>query len=366
MRVLYDGFIYKIQAAGGINRYLANIIGRLPADWTPVLTAQETRQLAFPNHPRLELKPFPLPYFRPKRVSEWCAERFFASLESQRDLSLIHSVFHFSLTGNRPVWRRAPVLLTIHDMIAEIFSEDLDPHGIEATVKRQAVEAADALICISENTRKDFLERIRFPEDRIFVIPLASELTGEMAMGNEPVPEHPFFLFVGSRAIYKNFLRLLIAFAQVAEKWPDVELCIVGGPFDATERGLLDALKIRNRVRNLGRLPDEHLAKLYRHSVALVYPSLYEGFGIPPLEAMACGTVAIVSNASSLPEVTGDAAILIDPKSVDEMIEAMLRVRDFGKSQRQELIDKGVAWASRFSWEETVRRTMEVYRVIAC
>jgi glycosyltransferase involved in cell wall biosynthesis len=365
VKIFYDGYIYRVQRAGGINRYLANLIDGLPPDWTPVLTVRDTRQFTFLNHPQLALKSFPAPNLCPGRLVEWGARCYFARIESQRGWDLIHSVFHFSSKGNHPAKRRAPFLLTIHDMIPEIFREDVDPQGVEAGIKRKAVETADAVICVSENTRKDFLERHRFPEDRVFVTALASELSREMALGDEPVPERPYFLFVGSRAIYKNFVRFTLAFARVAEIWPDVELCVIGSQFDATERGLLDGLEIRGRVRNFGHLPDTHLAKLYRCSAALVYPSLYEGFGIPPLEAMSCGTVVITAAVSSLPEVVGDAAISIDPRSVDSIASAMLKVRDLGNSEREELIAKGMARSARFNWNETVRRTIEVYRIVA-
>jgi glycosyltransferase involved in cell wall biosynthesis len=197
------------------------------------------------------------------------------------------------------------------------------------------------------------------------VTPLASELSLDMTAGDEPVPGRPYFLFVGSRPIYKNFARLMLAFAEVAEKWPDVELGVIGAPLNPTELGLLDALKIRSRVRHLGNVSDKQLAKLYRGSVALVYPSLYEGFGIPPLEAMACGTIVIAAGVSSLPEVVGDAAVMIDPQSVDSMVGAMLQVRDLGKNERESLVAKGLARAARFNWNETVRRTVEIYRVVA-
>lgn len=365
MKILYDGYIYRIQRAGGINRYLANLIDGLPADWTPLLTVKETRQLTFPAHPRLALKRFPLPQLRPRRLAEWAANRYYAGMETQRGLALIHSVFHYSLTGNYSVKRSAPFLLTIHDMIPEVFREDVDPTGSEAEVKRKAAASATAIICDSQNTRADFLARHPFPADRVFVIHLASELSSAQAHGQEPVPERPYFLFVGARPIYKNFVRLAMAFAHVAEKWPDVELCVIGAPFDATERGLLDALNIRPRVRNLGQVDDPHLAKLYRCSAALVYASRYEGFGIPPLEAMACGTLVIAGAVSSLPEVIGEAAIRIDPQSVDSLVAAMLRVRDLDSAEREKLIAAGLAQAARFSWQETVRRTLEVYKIVA-
>jgi glycosyltransferase involved in cell wall biosynthesis len=99
--------------------------------------------------------------------------------------------------------------------------------------------------------------------------------------------------------------------------------------------------------------------------MALVYPSLYEGFGIPPLEAMSCRTVVIVANGSSLPEVVGNAAISIDPMSVESITDALLKVRDLGKKEREELLVRGVARASRFNWNETVRRTIGVYKTLA-
>jgi glycosyltransferase involved in cell wall biosynthesis len=330
-----------------------------------VLTVQEARQFTFPKHPRLTIKKFPAPFIRPRRLAQWAAQHYFAGIESQRELDLIHSVFHFSLRENQPVKRRAPFILTIHDMIPEVFHEDVDPDGTQAAAKQRAAASADAILCDSENTRKDFLERHRFPADRVFVVHLASELSRDMAHGDEPVPERPYFLFVGARPIYKNFVRLALAFAQVAEQWPDVELCVIGAPFDATERGLLDALKIRPRVRNLGHVGDRHLAKLFRCSTALVYPSLYEGFGIPPLEAMACGAVVLAGAVSSLAEVIGDAAIRIDPQSVESMSAAMLQVRDLGTRERAEHIARGLAQAARFSWKETVRQTMEVYKLVA-
>jgi glycosyltransferase involved in cell wall biosynthesis len=126
----------------------------------------------------------------------------------------------------------------------------------------------------------------------------------------------------------------------------------------------LDALKIRKRVRNLGQVLDKHLAKLYRCSMAFVYPSMYEGFGIPPLEAMACGTVVIAANSPSIPEVVGDAAILFDPNSIDELTERILALPKLG-SRREEYIRRGKDRAARFSWKNTAAKTFEIYRQVS-
>lgn len=365
MRVLYDGCIYKFQRAGGINRYLASLIQHLPADWIPVLALHDSRAITLPTHPNLAVKRFPMPRLRPQRLAEWASERFFTRLESRKGYGLIHSTYQISLAGKKLPKRQAPCVLTIHDMIPEIYREDMDPEGIEAEIKRQAVQAADAVICVSQNTKQDLLERLKVSEGKVFVTPLASELSSDMAMGNEPVPQRPYFVFVGSRNLYKNFVRMVLAFGQVSRKLPDIQLCVVGLPFDRTELGLFRALNIQERLHNLGAISDRHLAKLYRCSTGLIYPSLYEGFGIPPLEAMACGGVAITSTTSSLPEVTGGLSIPIDPLSIESIAEGMSAAVGLSPVRRQELAGKGIAWSSRFSWKETVRRTIEIYQLAA-
>ncbi|MCA1817685.1 MAG: GDP-mannose 4,6-dehydratase, partial [Acidobacteria bacterium] len=147
-------------------------------------------------------------------------------------------------------------------------------------------------------------------------------------------------MYVGSRSSYKNFDALLRAFAKIAPARDDLSLCVVGSPFREDERKLIAALRLGGRVGHLGYANDSHLAKLYRCSLALVYPSLYEGFGIPPLEAMACGTLAVVANTSSLPEVVGDAGVLFDPRREDELADALLAIVD-GRILAELLLAKG-------------------------
>jgi len=371
MKILYDGHVYRMQAVGGISRYLVNLVNRLPDDWTPTITVGNTKpaeyqRLRFPIHRNLKLERFPFPGLRPRQLLNWASQKYFAGIESNGHFNLIHSVHHGSLAGGTRVRCRTPFVLTVHDMIPEIYSQELDPQGHDANVKRKAAAAADAVICTSENTRKDLLERIPVPEQRLFVIPLASELSREMSLGDEPVPERPYFLFVGARkAGYKNFARLLEAFTRVAEKQKDLELLVVGPPWDSSERGLISELKMDGRIRNTGPVSDVYLARLYRCSLALVYPSLYEGFGIPPLEAMACGSLAVVSNTASLTEVTGKAAILIDPRFTDSIADGMWKVCSLDGEQRQEGINRGMAWAARFQWSKTACDTMAVYKTVA-
>jgi len=371
MKILYDGHVYRMQPVGGISRYLANIVNHLPEDWTPVITVGNTKpseyqQLRFPTHPHLILKHFPAPYLRPRKLRNWAARKYFAGVESREGFNLIHSVHHGSLALERSTKRAAPFVLTIHDMIPEIFGREQDPEGRDTSAKRKAVESADAIICVSENTRRDLLERIPVPAARVSVTPLASALSREMSLGDEPVPARPYFLFVGARhARYKNFARLLQAFARAAEKQPELGLCVVGPNFDHVETKWIGELKIADRVKNAGPVSDAHLAKLYRCSLALVCPSWYEGFGIPPLEAMACGSLAVVADTASLTEVTGGAALTVDPHSVDSLIDGLLQVCSLDRDQRQEWINRGMARAARFDWARTASDTINIYRTLA-
>jgi glycosyltransferase involved in cell wall biosynthesis len=205
------------------------------------------------------------------------------------------------------------------------------------------------------------VELFGVPENKVRVVYHGTELSATMAAADAPVPERPYFLYVGGReAEYKNFPRLLRSFAQVAARHADVALCIAGAPLTKAERESIEALRIAARVVYCGRPSDGELAQLYRHSVALVYPSLYEGFGIPPLEAMACETAVITANRSSIPEVVGEAAMLVDPESDEQISAAMMMVWE-DCSRREELVRLGRERAKHFSWDKMAAQTRELY-----
>jgi glycosyltransferase involved in cell wall biosynthesis len=364
MKILYDGFIFSAQRGGGISRYFASIIRRLPVTWTPVVRSRKNPEVVRPEHPRLRIGAFPFDVIKPQILSNRVGKVYFHIVDTVVSYDLFHPTYHFVLPEEHVQRRRCPLVVTVHDMIPEIFSSDLDPTGVDGRAKRSAIEAADAIICVSQNTKRDLQERYKIPDARITVTYLASDINSGMSFGAEAVPDAPYCLFMGNRGIYKNFARVLLAFARVAESWRELVLCVVGEPFKANENELIRALNLKGRVSCLDFVPDSHLAKLYRCSQALLYPSLYEGFGIPPLEAMACGTVVITSNCASLPEVVGDAAIKVNPESIDDIAEAIVSLKDLG-SHRNTLIDQGLEQSRKFKWDETVRQTMDIYKSIA-
>ena len=359
MRVLYDGSIYSHQVTGGITRYFANIIKNLPPDFVPLLTMGKNRILNYPEHPALKVYNFPV--FNPERISISLGKIYFRAVGRLSRPDVIHPTYYSRMTGEKMSVRRFPLVITIWDMIHEIYSDTMDPHGTGAREKREAILGSDAVLCISENTKADLLNRIEVPEERITVTHLASEIDASISYGDELVPEQPYFLYVGSRAPYKNFDGLCRGIAKFIEARPDIMLCVVGSPFSNKENKFLCELGLMKVIVNYGEVSDSHLSKLYRCSVAFVYPSLYEGFGIPLLEAMACGTAIIASNCSSIPEVVGDAAVLFEPSDTNSLAEA-LSLMLYHPAKRSHIISMGNERAKKFSWKKTVEKTVQVYR----
>ena len=362
MKILYDGTIYG-QKAGGISRYFTNIIHQLPNSFFPTLTTNTLENLYTPTHPNLSEVYFKRFGFRPGRVSFWAEKNYFRSLEFFQRFDIAHPTYYSLLTCRDISHYRCPIVITVYDMIHEILSGQMDPTGEFAEQKRRAILSAQAVLCISENTKKDLINRLSIPEERITVTPLASDMHAEMSHGSEPVPTCPYYLFVGGRSHYKNFDCLLKAFSKIAFSRSELLLCVVGAPFATEEEKRISELNLEGRVKNYGYVSDTHLSKLYRCSTAFVYPSHYEGFGIPPLEAMICGAPVIASDNSSIPEVVGDAGLLFNSQSIHELIDRLLFVLDH-PGERDRLIEKGFQRAEQFSWDRTASQTVNVYHSV--
>jgi len=359
MRILYDGEIYVSQTAGGISRYFSSIISRLPKDFIPTLTTAATREINYPKHPNLRTFFYPRHGFRPGRLSYWLEQYYFRAVTC-RNYDLIHPTYYWMLTRQPMSRYQLPIVITVHDMVHEKFSKDIDPDHYVINEKRKAITSSDAIICVSENTKKDLLELYPALECQTTVIYHASEIDITMSYGKEPIPARPYYLYVGSRFGYKNFKTLLTGFAQAISQAPDLSLCVVGSPFNHNEQKLLSELSLHPYVEQISYPSDQHLAKLYRCSLGFVYPSRYEGFGIPLLEAMSCGAPVIAANTSSIPEVVQDAGALFNPGSAEDLAERLLFLVNH-PSAREVLIEKGYSRASDFSWDRAVAQTVEVY-----
>ena len=362
LKVLYDGMIYYRQRAGGINRYFEKIIDHLPANVSPEITLTNAPVTNFPKNQRLNhhIKSFHLP--RPfRKVSRAIRSARFEALGTELAPDLVHATYYDTLAGYENLESGPPLVVTVHDMTHEKFPELLDRRGHHAALKHRAIRRADAIICVSKQTRNDLLERYPECANKTRVIYHATCL-GSVAPDNwKPENERPYILFVGSRAGYKNFNGLLNAFQEVIAQNPDVQLRAVGSKFSDREQSQLKKLGLADHVIAHGLVSDRRLASLYRNSKLLVYPSLYEGFGLPLLEAMSCGTPVLAANTSCIPEVVQDAAVLFDPYATDDLIEAICYLLN-NASVCQQLVKDGYERCQQFSWAEAADRTVSAYQ----
>ena len=268
------------------------------------------------------------------------------------------------------------VIVTIHDL--SIFA--LPQHHTEANYQfvtknvHQAARRANAVIADSENTKREIRRFLHVPDEKMEVIYLAAHENFHVKCHPNFI-EHirhkyalrkPYFLTVGSIEPRKNLASALIAFKALLEiRRIDYQFVIAGGKGWKNESfyRLLKKLNIDDYLVFTGYVPEEDLPALYQGAEAFVYPSFYEGFGLPVLEAMSAGTPVITSNTSSLPEVAGDAALLVNPKEIFDLYEAMeaLVIRP---SLREELKKKGLEQSKKFTWEKTARQTLEIYQKI--
>jgi glycosyltransferase involved in cell wall biosynthesis len=246
-------------------------------------------------------------------------------------------------------------------MIHERFPNSFSRNDVTRRAKSAALQRADHIICISENTRRDLIETTGIPIEKTSVVHLGYSLTAMSRSALPPIPEVPYLLYVGARDGYKNFEGLLAAYARSDLRNAFSLVCFGGGNATPRESSLIQSLGINPANIIFLHGSDSALSSLYASASAFVYPSLYEGFGIPPLEAMSFGCPVVCSNTSSMPEVVGDAAELFDPNDLDSMCTALEQVL-LSTHRSQQLVALGHERIKLFSWEKCARETLDTYK----
>ena len=269
-------------------------------------------------------------------------------------------VFHTS-DWTEPPTRLARKVSTVHDLVVYKFPKTLHER-ILLNQKRKLdllKKSDDMVIAVSHNTKYDLMELLGIEEKNIAVV---YEGVSNIFTPKVVPPSHPYILCVGTREPRKNLLFAVSAFAQLLSLFPDIRLKIAGKIGWGDDVGnFIRQKNLGDKIELLGYVPDEELAVLYSGAQLFCYPSLYEGFGLPVLEAMACGCPVVTSNTSSLPEVAGDAALQVNPASIEEIAGAMEKVLNFSESDRKVYEEKGKKQASLFTWEKAAQETLHVY-----
>jgi glycosyltransferase involved in cell wall biosynthesis len=255
-------------------------------------------------------------------------------------------------------------VVTVYDMIHELYPDQFPPGDRDSLWKKECCRKADRIIAISNSTKNDLVELFDVEPGKVEVIHLASslgDLDGTTERSSGSGSSRPYILFVGLRGGYKNFAALVEAYARSRHLQADLDiLCFGGGSFSDAENRLFSELGVAGSIRHLTG-GDSLLAACYREAAAFVYPSLYEGFGIPPLEAMTMSCPVICSNTSSIPEVVGDAGIFFDPADVSSVQEALEETL-FSESLLKELRERGHRRRKKFSWRKCADETTSLYR----
>lgn len=281
-----------------------------------------------------------------------------------------------------PYFMPCPYVVTVHDLDKIIFQEAFGSRfraEVRLRVLRHGLARAERIITVSEATRGDLCRLLGLPSDRIEIVPNAidelflrqdSEEDRRLALERYQV-DYPFLLYVGNIQPQKNLPRLVEAFAVVAAeldqhpRYRDLRLIIIGDYLTAhpdLRRSVIRS-RVQQKVRFLGFVPVETLRVFYRTAAAFVFPSLYEGFGLPPLEAMAQETPVVTSNISALPEVVGEAAVLVNPENVFDIARG-IRQALLDEDLRRRLVERGRERVAQFSWDRAADRILQIYREV--
>ena len=363
MIVQYDYQIFCNQPYGGISRYFYELIKGIES--RALATVQLDVYLAnneylpllpghghFNNNLEFKGKKDAVKLFN-KLYDQWIASR--------RSFDVFHSTYYDTTCLQSR--KGKPHVVTMHDLIDEKFHANDPAFQQLISNRKQMCEAADAIIAVSHNTKKDVVELMGIDAAKIHVIHHGNSLTQTVQRFSTPAPHHkPYLLYVGKRHQYKNFTTFIKAAAPVFLRVTDIAIiCAGGGSFNNTETTLFAELGINNRIHYQPINGDASLIPLYNNALAFVYPSLYEGFGFPIIEAFTCSCPVLVSNASCLPEVAGSAALYFDPHQPEQITNCIEQVINSQQLQ-DELIQKGLLQAAQFTWNKAVDKTLPVYR----
>ncbi|NEW78261.1 MAG: glycosyltransferase family 4 protein [Gelidibacter sp.] len=354
MKILIDNQVFENQKFGGISRYFSEL------------------QVDNDSIKRMELFVHKIPKKKGlyKRVQSKLNRTLFNEKQTVlnkydfynsqiRDLQF--DIFHPTYYDNYFLEQLTkPFVITVHDMIHEKYAEYFG-NSQDSFNKRKLCNAAAKIIAISNSTKNDLIDVFGIPEEKIDVIYHATNFDSVPAIDpNLNFQDRRYLLYAGNRSIYKNFLTFLIAVSPILKYNKNLHLVCTGPDFTTIENSWIEELGIKSKVNNYFCQSDGELVHLYNNAECFVFPSLYEGFGFPLLEAFACNCPVISSSGGSLKEIAGNAAIYFDPKDIISIRNSIQNVISDG-TLKLDLIEAGKIRLKDFSWEKCRKETMDLY-----
>ena len=351
MKLIFDNVIFNLQKTGGISVYWFELFDRVLNNKTAnssFIVENDISNNIFRNKLNIGSESILIP-----NKKRWLSRYRHVDLDIKNSKFIFHSTYYRTLSKKVKKNNNVKEVVTVHDFTYEHFSRGIKKN-LHSFQKRKAIQAADVIICISENTKKDLL--YYFPESskkdiRVIYNGCSSDYYVDAKFKYDE-QLGTSFLFVGSRTTYKNFNFAIKAVSTNV----NFKLIIVGSNLTNNEIKKLNKL-LPNRWEFFNSIDNSKLNELYNSSYALLYPSSYEGFGIPLLEAMNAGCPFIALKSSSIPEVAGDAGILLEKLTIDDFNKAVLKIN----RNRQEIILKGLIQSKKFSWQKCYDELMIVY-----
>jgi len=350
MKILFDHQIFRL-VYGGASKYFVMMIDSLPRG-----TWETTALLSSNEYAKEKGLMATVPYmFKGQAMISERINRLYTNMKIRKgDFDVFHQTdfgtYCMGALGNKPL------VTTYHDSNLST----IDPHP--EIVKRQAlsIKRADAIVCVSNNTKADMINLFGADSSKTHVIYHGIEIPDLTSLPPERIIARPYILYVGRRTAYKNFKRFAIAFSELSKTYADIVMACTSMPFNREEAEMLSRLHISDRVVHLS-ASEKDMQRLYRDALFFVFPSLYEGFGMPILEAWSCHCPVLLSDASCFPEIAGSAGLYFIPTSVDDILSAMVKAVE-SEDLRKELTARGDERVKAFSWKRCADEHMKVYQ----
>ena len=358
-KILYDNQMFTFQRFGGVTRYFADLMYNLPTgEFVAEIPMKycENHYVTETYGHKYKTIGFPKNYRIKRRIYALTNNYISKQAVKQNDYDIFHPTYFNPYFLETVKERQKPFVLTIHDMTFERYPQDVLIYDRTIPHKKLLISEADHIIAVSENTKRDIVELLGTDPSKISVV----------HHGYRPVIEAAdrlfdrYVLYVGERKGYKNFLPWLSAIRPIFNLDPGLKIVCTGTPFTHAEQKLFARWNIADRLIHIS-ANDAQMTSLYRHALCFVFPSHYEGFGIPILEAFHNGCPVCLSNASCFPEVAGDAAIFFNPSDAQSMHDTLNEIIT-SSTLREELRRKGALRSKDFSLEHMVEQTCNVYR----
>ncbi len=378
MKVLYDYQTFYIQQFGGVSNCFAHLIENLPAHITPEIAVRESDNIHLLRKRLVEeLRPcgctknnficqrkFPLKGDLFKVFSSIMPQKTSLGINKQYAIQQLekghYDVFHptfYEMYFLKHLHGK-PFVLTIHDMIPELYFKKSD---MQISRKRELVKHAAHIVAVSENTKRDIVNMLQVPEEKITVVYHGAP--EDVAYSETPIFDFRYLLYVGHRGTYKNFMPMVRALQPFMQRHEDLKLVCTEAPFTKEEQKLFQDLELSGRFVHI-QASDEQVLTLYRHAQCFIFPSLYEGFGIPILEAYKAGCPVVLNRRSCFPEIAGDAAVYFEmddsESNLDEQLERLLS--DVG--ERKALLERQNHRLAQYSWKKAAAQLGNVYEKV--